>query len=69
MNYKDLFEYTIGDAVYLKTDKDQAKRLVTGICIRNHNYIQYELSQGTASSWHTALEITSDVDIMIKTDS
>ena len=67
MNYKDLFEYTIGEYVYLKLDKDQSKRMVTAICVRHNNYIVYELTQGTSTSWHTAIEITSDVDILIKT--
>ena len=70
MNYKDLFEYTIGDTVYLKTDKDQNKRIVTAICIRHGNYVVYELSQGSfIPTWHTAMEITSDIDVLIKTDS
>jgi hypothetical protein len=63
---KDHFQYWIGDTVYLKTDKDQCKRMVTGICIRPQG-ITYALVCGTNESWHYEFEITSDVDVLIST--
>ena len=69
MNYNDLFEYNIGSVVYLKTDKDQCKRLVTAIQINGNGGVIYRLASGSTESWHYAFEITTEIDVMIKTDS
>lgn len=68
MNYKDLFEYNIGSIVYLRTDKDQAKRIVTGIQITPGG-VSFRLACGPVDTWHYAIEITAEVDILIKTDN
>lgn len=49
--------YEIGNEVYLKTDPDQNFRIVTGFLIRQKEFILYELSCGTESSWHYEYEI------------
>lgn len=68
MNYKDLFQFQIGQMVFLKTDIDQHMRMVTGICIRGTG-VQYALSFGSAETWHYEFEVTSEIDIFIKTNS
>jgi hypothetical protein len=63
---KDHFEYWFGDVIYLKTDKDQNKRIVTGISIRPGG-VTFALACGNAESWHYAFEITADVDVLLTT--
>ena len=60
--------FKVGDVVYLKTDEDQKKRILTGLCIRMTG-VTYELSQGIATSWHYGFEISSTADIKIKTEN
>lgn len=50
-------KHNIGAVVYLLTDEDQLKRVVTAISIRSGGYITYELSQGDSASWHVGTEI------------
>lgn len=49
-------EYSRGDFVYLITDPDQHKRIVTAIVIRSK--VTYELMCGTEVSEHEAMEIS-----------
>lgn len=44
------------EVVTLKTDPDSFPRMVTAITIRGR-HVQYELSCGPATSWHTQAEI------------
>lgn len=39
-------KHKIGTVVYLLTDEDQKKRIVTGIMVRSGSLVQYELSCG-----------------------
>lgn len=57
-------KFKIGDVVYLQTDLDQQKRLITGINIRA-NSIVYLVSCGTVESYHYDFEISSEVDVLI----
>ena len=57
-------KFKIGDIVYLQTDLDQQKRLITGINIRA-NSIVYLVSCGTVESYHYDFEISSEVDVLI----
>ena len=57
-------KFKIGDIVYLQTDSDQQKRLITGINIRA-NSIVYLVSCGTVESYHYDFEISSEVDVLI----
>lgn len=59
-------EFEVGDMVYLKTDQDQHKRIITGICLRQAG-ILYELAQGTTSSWHYVFELSATIDVVVKT--
>ena len=60
--------FNIGDYVYLKTDIDQYKRLVTGYTVR-FNEITYLLSLGEEESTHYELEISDEIDILLKSSS
>ena len=57
--------YNIGDYVYLKTDIDQYKRLVTGYTVRTDG-ILYLLSFGSEETSHHELEISDEIDILLK---
>ena len=60
--------FNIGDYVYLKTDIDQYKRLVTGYTVR-FNEVTYLLSLGEDESTHYELEISNEIDILLKATS
>jgi len=57
-------KFNIGDTVYLQTDIDQKKRLVTGYYVRKTS-ISYLLSCGTDESTHYDFEITEDINVLI----
>jgi len=65
---KHVLHFDIGDSVYLRTDSEQAERLVTGINIRESG-ISYAVTCGTTESWHYAFEITKERDIIKATSS
>lgn len=49
--------FEIGEIVFLLTDDDQKKRIITSYTVYP-NEIVYTLSQGTTTSNHYAIEIT-----------
>jgi hypothetical protein len=59
-------QFNLGDAVYIKTDADQKKRMVIGILIRPSG-ILYELNCGDRSSYHYQMEISDTKDILLST--
>tara|TARA_R110000824_G_scaffold201352_1_gene385352 strand:+ start:589 stop:792 length:204 start_codon:yes stop_codon:yes gene_type:complete len=65
---KIIFE--IGDYVYLKTDIDQYKRIVTGYTVRDDSEkVVYLLSLGEDETSHYTCEISTEIDIMLKTNN
>ena len=52
-------KHSIGDFVYLITDEDQKKRIITGIIIRPSGVIYY-VSCGEVETTHYDIEITKD---------
>lgn len=58
-------KYNIGQTVFLKTDKDQAPRIVTKIIV-SPTGVFYNLSCGTSDSAHYDIEISETVDVLIK---
>jgi len=58
-------DFNIGDYVYLKTDINQYKRMITGYTIR-FNEVTYLLSLGEDESTHYGLEISNEIDILLK---
>lgn len=57
-------KYNMGQEVYLKTDSDQKKRMVTGMLIRGNN-VQYDLACGSSSSWHFEFEVAPEKDMVV----
>lgn len=65
---KHILYFDIGDSVYLRTDPEQAERLVTGINVRESG-ISYAVTCGANESWHYAFEMTKERDIVKATSS
>jgi hypothetical protein len=59
-------KFSIGDILYLKTDRNQEKRMLVSISFRVTGPL-YELAFGGGSSWHYEFEITEKEDILTKT--
>jgi len=63
-------KFKIGNYVYLKTDVDQYKRIVTGYTVRDSSEkVVYLLSLGTDETSHYECEISNEEDIIIKTSN
>lgn len=58
-------EFEVGDMVYLKTDKEQCKRVLIGICLRPTG-ITYNLTCGITDSWHYGFELAKEPDLVEK---
>ena len=61
-------KYEIGDIVYLKTDVEQKERMVTGIYVRKYS-MTYGLSCGTEETYHFDYEITTNIDVLKRTNN
>lgn len=59
-------KFNLGQIVFLKTDPEQMKRLVTEIYISPGDNIGYQLSLENLNSVHYELEITATPDIKMK---
>ena len=63
-------KFTLGEIVYLKTDGEQLKRIIT--CIQfsggsmEDKVVSYELSQGDTNSEHYDSEITKEINELEK---
>jgi len=55
--------YSFGDIVYLKTDKDQNKRLICELKV-NPGQVIYALMHGTQMSWHYEFEFTTEQNLV-----
>jgi hypothetical protein len=58
-------EIKIGDVVYLKTDKEQSPRIVTGIMQRPGGFLYY-ISNSTTETSHYSIEFTTEINELIK---
>lgn len=59
-------QFKIGDYVYLKTDVDQYKRIITGYTVRdNSEKVVYLLSLGTEETSHYYCEISNEKNVLI----
>lgn len=59
-------EFNIGEIVYLVTDPEQEKRLVTGILLKPGKLVMYELACCEEISYHYNFEMTNDKNILQK---
>jgi hypothetical protein len=60
------FVFDFGAEVYLKTDREQYRRMVTGYKVTPAG-ITYEVSCGVLSSWHYDFELSLEKDVLITT--
>ena len=58
-------KFNIGDVVFLKTDSQQEIRVVTGILLRPSGNLYY-LSKSTEETTHYEIEISKEVNELIK---
>jgi hypothetical protein len=56
-------KFNLKEKVYLITDPDQRKRIITAIQI-NINGVIYCLTHNTNESWHYAEEISREKDVL-----
>jgi hypothetical protein len=56
--------FDLCEMVYLITDPDQKKRMVTTIHVRTDKSLQYLLSCSTTSSWHFPEEISKERNVL-----
>jgi len=55
----------IGDIVFLKTDKEQKARMITGVMQRPNGYIYY-LSYSDLETSHYEIEFSTEINEIIK---
>jgi hypothetical protein len=60
-------KYNFFDEVYLKTDRDQFKRIITRLNV-TPNGVTYELTCGTQASWHYDQEISIEKNVLTSTE-
>jgi len=60
--------FEIGEIVYLKTDKDQLERMVTGIMITPAG-VQYRIGCASADSWQYEIECSKEKNVVYATSS
>ena len=60
--------YKIKETVYLKTDKEQNKRIVSGIVVRDTHLVYY-LRCGHDETSHYDYEISKEIDVLITTNN
>ena len=58
-------KFKIGDFVYIKTDRDQVKRMVTAIMISS-NGLTYQVSEGVDYSYMFAIELTKNKQYIVE---
>jgi len=60
-------KFHIGQPVFIVHDPNQEERMITEISI-NANGLQYKASISTTESWHYAMELSSSIDIVKRTN-
>ena len=58
-------KYELQQIIYLKTDIEQYKRMIVGINVRPTG-IQYQLAFGSSVSWHDEMEMSEEVNLLVK---
>ena len=64
-----VIEFNIGDFVYAKMDREQAKRMVTAICLRPSLAVEYETTDGNTDLWYYGIELSTERDIVLATSN
>lgn len=60
-------KFDIAQTVYLCTDNEQNKRIITSINVRPFGVLVYQVSYGTNVSDHYEFELTSKENVLTKT--
>lgn len=60
-------KYEFGQTVYLKTDPDQLPRIVTRFQVTPMG-VFYGLCSGTNDTWHYEMEISDEINAVLKTE-
>jgi len=55
-----------GSFVYLITDPDQLRRMITDWQYQSNGALSYQLSCGTETTWHFEIEFTDEIDTLTK---
>lgn len=56
-------KYELGETLYLVTDRDQLKRIVTAIVVCPDSSFLYEVINGTIASKHYDFELSREKDL------
>ena len=59
--------FSLGEFVYLSTDPEQNKRIVTGILVGINQTVLYRLGCGKDESYHYEQEICHERDLILAT--
>lgn len=59
-------KYDWGEFVYLKTDSEQVRFIITAIQVNSPTSICYHLCNGKYKAWHDEIELSDEIDISIK---
>lgn len=59
-------KFDIGDIVYLKTDKDQSPRMITGFLV-GPMALSYRVACGTVDAWQYGIELSKEKDVILST--
>lgn len=59
-------KFKIGQYVYLLTDDEQKKRMITAIRIYTNSYLEYQVTCGTFATDHMEMELSDTEDVSIK---
>ena len=62
-------KYNLRSIVYLKTDKDQAARIITGINVRASGNLTYNIAFGATDTWHYECELSDVRDVILATSN
>ena len=62
-------KFEIGQIVYLKTDKEQLPRMITGLSCRGGEGISYWLGCGDKETNHFDIEISAEKNVEILTEN
>ena len=60
--------YNYGDEVFLKSDRDQLKRIVTGFILRSGTFL-IGITLESKETWHYQFEVTKEKDVVYSTSN
>jgi hypothetical protein len=61
-------EYGLGEFVYLVTDEEGKRRIVSSVQFTQANVANYQLACGPEFSWHYPIEISREKPVVLTND-